>query len=363
MFRGEYVNGAGETEQAVDSVMIESPTGSGKTIMALLGCKTLQYDIPDLCVVWVAMRRNLLAQAAAENKAKGINVENIHFVSMFDKFPEDVVAERSAGKPILLVCDEAQHDAASSMAHLHNLIEPNWVLGMTATPFRTDNMKLCFQKVVKDAGIHQLIQEGYLSQYHHYQIPDWRPETVATHYLMDPKHWGKSAFYFKDLTLCLEFQQRMLQAGVDCEFVSGSSDRETQMTRFEKPVSEGGCDVLVNCMVLTEGWDYPALQTAWVRDSRKGPTMQMGGRVFRLHDDLPVKQMVQSGDTKWPFVKTAMPLMQYVWQGDDWKSLQVNPRLNQINQNARIAIATTDVELPEFIKKERGRGRSRVWRP
>jgi tricorn protease-like protein len=91
--------------------------------------------------------------------------------------------------------------------------------------------------------------------------------------------------------------------------------------------------------------------------------MQMGGRVFRLHDDLPVKQMVQSGDTKWPFVKTAMPLMQYVWQGDDWKSLQVNPRLNQINQNARIAIATTDVELPEFIKKERGRGRSRVWRP
>jgi superfamily II DNA or RNA helicase len=73
---------------------------------------------------------------------------------------------------------------------LHNIIMPDFVLGMTATPFRTDSMKLCFSKVIKDAGIHQLIQDGYLSRYHHYTIPNWNPNTVAEFYAADPTRWG-----------------------------------------------------------------------------------------------------------------------------------------------------------------------------
>lgn len=361
MLLGEYTNGAGDLEIAANSVMIESPTGSGKTIMALLTCKTLQQCVDgDLYVGWVAMRRNLLGQAEGENKAKGINVENIHFVSMFDQYPEELVDAREAGKQILLVVDEAQHDAASSMAHLHNVIRPNWVLGMTATPFRTDRMKLCFEKVVKDAGIHQLIQEGFLSQYHHYTVPDWEPSTVADHYLMDRGRWGKSAFYFVDLNRCEEFSAIMKARGIPHEFVTGKSDRNAQMDRFERHVDDGGCDVLVNCMVLTEGWDFPGLQTAWVRDSVRGPTMQMGGRVFRQHPDLPFKQIVQSKNTKWPMPRTALPKMSYTWSGDEWRSLEVNPHLNRINQRARIAIASLNVEVPEYVVK-RSQNRVNRW--
>ena len=44
----------------------------------------------------------------------------------------------------LLVVDEAQHDAAQSMAVLHQRIRPRFILGLSATPFRADRVKLCF---------------------------------------------------------------------------------------------------------------------------------------------------------------------------------------------------------------------------
>lgn len=362
MFRGEYVNGMGEHEIAASSVMIESPTGSGKTCMALLAAKTMQHDNDDLVVGWIAMRRNLLGQASKENTEKGINVRNIHFISMFDKNPHELLKAKRKGKRVLVVVDEAQHDAANSMSHLHNVIEPDMILGMTATPFRTDRIKLCFQKVIKDAGIHALIQDGFLSPYHHYTVAKWDPKTLADHYCADPEKWGKSIFYFLDLTQCHELVRILRERQVPVEFVTGSSDRETQIGRFATPVSEGGCDVLINCMVLTEGFDFPGLKTAWVRDSGRGPTMQMGGRVFRKHSELPFKQIVQSKQSRWPFMRTALPSMSYVWVEDEWRSLQVNPKLNEINQNARMAIALTDVELPDFITNQTGKRRANIWR-
>src|SRR6185295_5597578 len=129
MFRGRYKNGAGDLEPNARSILIESPTGSGKTVMGWLLTKCLQKELEsvgeELHVGWVAMRRNLLSQAAKENAAycekmnpngKGIGVKNVHMVSMFDHSPEELVAAKKAGKKVMLVVDEAQHDAASSMA-------------------------------------------------------------------------------------------------------------------------------------------------------------------------------------------------------------------------------------------------------
>lgn len=348
MIRGEFVHEhTKELESAASSVMIESPTGSGKTIMALTVAKALQYDQPDLVIGWVAMRRNLLGQAARENRDKGINVKNIHFISMFDKNPEELMVAKRSGKPVCMVIDEAQHDAASSMSHLHNIVEPDSILGMTATPFRTDKMKLCFQKVIKDCGIHQLIQDGFLSPYDHYTIPKWSPQDIADHFCADPKRWGKSIFYFVSLEECYELGRLFTKRGVSHAVVKGGQQKITDdmLDRFES----GEIQCLINCMVLTEGFDCPSLKTAWVRDSSRGPTMQMGGRTFRLFSDLPVKQIVQSKQSKWPFVRTAMPHQQFVWIHDDWRSLKVNPHLEKINVNSRLAIAQTEVDLPRYL--------------
>ncbi len=345
MFGGRYTNVLGHQDPASRSVMIESPTGSGKTVMGLMSSLALQDENEDLVVAWVAMRRNLLAQAQRENDTKGIKVRNIHYVSMFDKRPVELIRASRAGRKILMVVDEAQHDAASSMAHLHNVIDPAMVLGLTATPFRTDRMKLCFDKVIKDAGIHQLIQDGYLSKFDHYTIPKWDPQTVANFYCAEPDKWGKSIFYFVNLEQCFRLQQILRERGVVSEVVTGDSEVDQQLERFRS----GEITCLINCMKLTEGFDEPSLKTAWVRDSGKGPTMQMGGRAFRKHPDLPVKNIVQSSDTRWPFIKTAMPRLQYLWQSNAWASLQVNPFIEEITQQARMAIATVEVSLPKFL--------------
>ena len=345
MFGGRYTNALGHQDPASRSVMIESPTGSGKTVMGLMSSLALQEENDDLVVAWVAMRRNLLAQAQRENDVKGIKVKNIHFVSMFDKRPVELIKASRVGRKILMVVDEAQHDAASSRAHLHNVIDPAMVLGLTATPFRTDRMKLCFDKVIKDAGIHQLIQDGYLSKFDHYTIPKWDPKTVANFYCAEPDKWGKSIFYFVNLEQCFQLQQIFRERGVVSEVVTGDSDVDQQLVRFRT----GEINCLINCMKLTEGFDEPSLKTAWVRDSGKGPTMQMGGRAFRKHPSLPVKNIVQSADTRWPFLKTAMPRLQYLWQGNAWASLQVNPFIEEITQQARMAIATVEVSLPKFL--------------
>ena len=349
MFQGRYKNGAGELEPNARSVLIESPTGSGKTSMGWLTAKALQEEYPDLVVGWVAMRRNLLSQAAGENVEKGIHVQNVHMISMFDRNPADLLRLKGEGRKVLLVVDEAQHDAANSMAHLHNTIEPDFILGLSATPFRTDRVKLCFDKIIKDAGIHQLIQDGFLSKFHHYSIPNWNVETVVETYLREPDRWGKSIFYFPNLEQCFACASRLRADGRVCEVVTGDSNVEDQLELFRN----GDVPVLINCMKLTEGFDAPDLQTAFVRDSGKGPTMQMAGRAFRKYPKISAKQIVQSKQSRWPIIRTAMPEQQFVWQEDMWLSLTVNPLLNTINQNARVAIAQTDVELPAFVTQKK----------
>ena len=229
--------------------------------------------------------------------------------------------------------DEAQHDAAASMAHLHNVVRPRWILGLTATPFRTDRVKLCFDRVLRDAGIHQLIAAGYLSRYDHFSIPDYHPDAVAETYLRNPARWGKSIAFFRTRAECGRFRELLLAGGATCEAVTGDSDRDAQLARFRS----GGTRVLVNCMVLTEGFDSPDLKTVFCRDSAKGPTVQMCGRAFRTHPDLPVKQIVQGRATKWPFVKIAAARRQYLWEpgaADDAAILTTTPRTTSPRKTA-----------------------------
>lgn len=360
MFEGQHVNAGGDTEEATGSVMIESPTGSGKTIMALVAARIMQLKYPDLVVCWVSMRRNLLQQVRCENVNKGIHVQNFYPTSMFASNPRELVRARREGAKILMVMDECQHDAASSAAHLHNLLQPDWVIGMTATPFRSDSMKLCFSKVIQDAGIHQLIQDGFLSPYEHFTIPDWHPNTVADFYAADPHRWGRSLFYFLNIDRCWQLHRNFQRRGISSDVVVGSTSpdyREGQLRAFRS----GEVDCLINCMMLTEGFDEPALGTVWVRDAGKGPTIQMAGRVFRQHPQTPVKNVVQSSNTRWPMIKTASPAQQYLWCGS-WRSLKVNEHMNDMSHNARMAIATVNVEVPKWLKN-RNKTRGRRWNP
>lgn len=340
MFSGTYSNRRNELEDAASSVLIESPTGSGKTVMGLAVARWMQLMYGHR-VGWVAMRRNLLSQAARENDERGYGLDMLT-ISMFEKRPPQVD---------MLVVDEAQHDAAMSMANLHCAIRPKVVLGLTATPYRMDRVRLCFDKVIKDCGIHQLIQDGYLSRYHHYTIPQYTPQSVADFYLADRQRWGKSLVFFHRLEQCQALHQRLAAAGVRAEVVTGQTNRERQLAEF----AEGKTDVLINMNVLTEGFDCPQLRTVFCRPSGKACTIQMGGRVFRRHPSEPIKQIVQCRHTRHPMVKTAMADEQFVWADAQWRSLTLNSRIEAISEVARRLIARSQVQLPKLVAAHRRR--------
>jgi superfamily II DNA or RNA helicase len=334
LFRGKAVDRQGRPEGEVSSVLIESPTGSGKTIIGLSIARWMQRNL-GMTVGWAAMRRNLLAQAAAEN-ARGFGVE-LKLISMFDKCPPAVD---------LLVIDEAQHDGALSMANLHSVIKPKKILGLSATPFRSDRFKLCFEKSIRDAGIHNLIQDGYLSEYHHYTIPAYAPRAVAEAYAREADRWGKSLIFFHTFADCRECVGRLKELGITAELVTAKSDRERQLEDF----AAGRVQVLVNMLILSEGFDCPSVQTVFVRPSGRMCTIQMAGRVFRKHPDLPFKQVVQCEQTRHPFPRTATPREQYLWHAGQWRSLKSNRHLDAMCRRMQSLIASSPpAPLPKLL--------------
>lgn len=338
MFAGTFQDRNGRLHPPAHSVLIESPTGSGKTVMGLLVAAEMQRK-HGYRIGWVAMRRNLLAQAAAENISRGFNLK-LDLISMFDKAPPQVD---------MVVVDEAQHDAARSMAILHERVKPKHVLGLSATPYRTDRIKLCFQQVIRDVGIQRLIQEGYLAPYHHYTIPEYNPRSVAECYCREQDRWEKSLLFFHRYRDCLQCRDELLSRGVQAEIVTAASDRERQIDRF----AAGTTHVLISMAILAEGFDCPSLKTVFCRPSGKSCTIQMSGRVFRRYPGIEFKQIVQCRATRHPLLKTAEPHEQYAWMDGGWRTLKLNRRLAEVSAHTLRLVAASPVALPEVVAQHR----------
>ena len=333
-------------EHGFKSVLINSPTGSGKSCMGLSIAKRIQ-DRHNVGIAWVALRRNLLKQIHGENEKLGIGVD-LTTLSMFNRNPP---THDAWGRPIgMVVLDESQHDPAGSMSNIYNIIRPRYILGLTATPFRTDRMRLSFDKIIRDIGIHQLIQMGYLSPYHQFTIPKWSVEEVVNCYVREPERWGKSVFYWFTYGEALECNERLRAAGVSTELVTASTDRDEQLARFDS----GDVRCLVNMQILTEGFDSPSLRTVFVRDSQRGPTIQMCGRVFRKFPGIDFKQIVQSKMTHWPIQRTAAPSHAYVWMPEeqDWRSYAQSEAIERVSMRVCLTLAHTKTEMPTFITKK-----------
>lgn len=342
-------------EEGWETIIIESPTGSGKTIMGLGVCKYLRRKY-GYNVGWMTMRRTNLAQAKAANDAI-FGIDGVSWISMFDRHPPRVD---------ILVSDEVQHDAAESSSHVHAACGARRVLGLSATPFRTDRLKLAFQKCVKDAGIHRLIQDGWLSKYWHYSIDDFTVESVARTYLEDREEWGKTAVYWHRIEDCVAFSRKLAENGVRAEVVDGSTRNvEGLLAEF----GDGGFPVLTSVAKLTEGFDCPTLTTVFVRDASKLPTIQMSGRVLRIADGKPHSNIVQSRRARWQFPKTALPEKAFVQRNDHWLCLgQSSIIADASHRNARMLATSPVSKVPDFLRGKPSRTggtpfHERLWEP
>jgi len=248
-----------------------------------------------------------------------------------------------------ILVHNCHHDSTDSMARIHEAIKPEKVIGLSATPFRSDRMKLAFERTVKDAGINSLIQEGWLSKYDHYTIPIFSPDAITNLFRSNPDQWGKSIVFFRTMAECTKTNELLRQAGMKSDIVWGGSDRESQIDALRS----GELQILVSMSILAEGFDMEDLRTVFVRPSSRLPTVQMCGRVLRLYPGLDAKQIVQCKDTRYPFIRTASSRMSYIQIGEEFRSLSTSANVEETARWYAKEILRVQVNIPDFIRKRK----------
>lgn len=316
-------------EEAKTAVEAEWEAGRGKTLLVLpTGCgKTIVFAsiAEDMVrkgerVLILAHRSELLDQAAdkimsstglgcsvekAEQSCLGQwfritvgSVQTLMRVKRLEQFSRDYFDT--------IIIDEAHHAISDSYQVILNYFSEAKVLGVTATPDRGDqkNLGKVFDSLAYEYTLPQAIKEGYLVPIRALTVPikidftkvgtsagDYKPGDIAT--ALDPyleqiaqemsKHCKdrKTVVFLPLIKTSQKFRDILNRHGFRAAEVNGDSDdREQILSDF----AEGKYNVLCNSMLLTEGWDCPAVDCIVVLRSTKVRALycQMIGRGTRL---------------------------------------------------------------------------------
>jgi DNA repair protein RadD len=208
----------------------------------------------------------------------------------------------------LLIIDEAHHCPANTYRKIIDAYPNATLIGLTATPCRGDGRGLggIFNTIIECPQVAELIEQKHLVRTRVFAPvkPDLRGvETRTGDYVesqlaerMDRDnlvgdivtHWHKYGERRKTVCFAINVQHSLhirdefIKSGVKAAHVDGSMpkpERDAMLARL----ASGELELVSNCMVLTEGWDLPAVSCAILaRPTRKmGLYRQMVGRVLR----------------------------------------------------------------------------------
>ena len=306
------------------------PTGSGKTIIFAEFPRYFQIKKQMLVL---AHRAELLDQACDKirraNPELRVEVEQagrsaepdshvmVASVPTLGRKGSNRLRRLDPDRFFLIVVDEAHHATAKTYRRILEYLgvfEPDTrklLVGFTATPKRGDGQGLdaVFKEIVFSRTLPEMIQAGYLSPVVGYRVETdidlsrvkTRMGDFVTSHLSQAvnvearNHLVVKVFrsHLKDrqtLCFCVDVAHAHLLAetfnaeGIPAGAVTGNMER-SERAKVLNEFSSGKIRVIVNCMVLTEGYDEPSVEGIILARPTKSTLLytQMIGRGTRLH--------------------------------------------------------------------------------
>lgn len=309
-----------EQWQSVDRTLLVLPTGCGKTIVF----SAIARDVVESGgrVLILAHRGELLEQAADKLfRSTGLRaaVEKAEHESHDSMFMVTVGSVQTLMRPSRLarfdedhfthiIIDEAHHALAESYQASTRYFAGAKVLGVTATPDRNDrkNLGSYFESLAFEYSLINAIREGFLSPIRALSIPlqidlsgvsiqsgDFKAseldDALAPYLGQIASEMGehcrnrKSLVFTPLVATAQKFAGMLADAGFRANWVSGDDpDRAEKLKAYAQ---SGPGTVLVNSMLLTEGYDDPATDCiVCLRPTKSRPLYaQIVGRGTRIH--------------------------------------------------------------------------------
>lgn len=312
-----------------NSVMIQMPTGTGKTIVFT----SMVKDICNWCmensgeshVLIVAHRRELIQQAS--NKLGSIehgiimsgcplHLERMVQVASIQTFMSKSNYEKVRQIPFdFIIIDEAHHSLANSYRMLWKMYPNSKKIGVSATPCRINHEGFTelFSELVVSYPIKWFIQEGYLSNYTYISIKtksstqkmvdgikrlgvdgDYLNEELSKLFDRDSirsnlyKSYCKYCKGKKGIVYAIDRKHAVnivgLYAtnGVNCVMIDGTTpveERQAIISEFRQSKDM----VIVNVNIFSEGFDCPDIEFIQLARPTKSLSMylQQVGRGLR----------------------------------------------------------------------------------
>jgi DNA repair protein RadD len=285
------------------------PTGGGKTVL-------FSYIAANAASrgkhVWILVHRiELVRQTSKKLHEAGIlhGIVNPKFTPNYHH-PLQVASVQSLvrrmdkfrHKPDLIIVDEAHHANASTWARVLEANPQAKILGVTATPCRTDQSGLgsasggFFDSLIVGPQIYDLIRDGYLSRPVVYapgkaidlsgirsRAGDYATDELAA--LMDKptitgdavKHYARLCPGQPAIVFCVSVAHaqhvaaQFRDAGYRFESVDGTMD-DNDRARILDGLGNGTIQGVTSCELISEGTDIPAVACAILLR----PTMSLG---------------------------------------------------------------------------------------
>ena len=186
-----------------------------------------------------------------------------------------------------IIIDETHRAGANSYLKILNYFQPQFLLGMTATPERTDGFdiyQLFDHNIAYEIRLNQAMQENLLCPFHYFGITDitvddqeindnstfndLTTDARVTHIINQSQYYGFSGERLRGLIFCSQIEeaqilsQKFNERGFNTIALSGKDSQETRTNaihKLEQKERSTGLDYIFTVDIMNEGIDIPAI--------------------------------------------------------------------------------------------------------